>query len=461
MPRFPACLAMLALSVAGAPISPATAEDGDFDTTFHGSGMLTIEGGLGLVATTVIPAPDGRLVVVGAEITPGGGRDGVWYAVANDTVSPVCRLTPPSGSNTVELRDAIFDAAGRLLLVGDFDPAGGERLLLARYLYPACALDSTFDGNGLLDHNLPSGPLGEFARAVALHPTAGWIAVTGDVDLSPGGSVTAAFVALFTADGVPITAFDDDGWIAIHPTGAATDISLGVGIAFSPANRIVVAGQADHDGGTNTDIFVARLDLSGDLDPEFGVGGVARVAFDLVTDGFDGLEALAIDPRSGAAVLAGEIDDADGSRIGVARLTPEGDLDRSFAGDGRWYGNPCATDDTGASGLAIDGLGRPVASGYCANPGGTIFFALRLSAAGVVDPAFSDNGWAQIPFGDGDYQIATDVTLASGRVAFAGTFGADFGDPALALARLESSLLFADGFETSIYGSWSAVVGGS
>jgi uncharacterized delta-60 repeat protein len=433
---------------------PLCAADGDFDLGFFGSGQHVIEGEQGLYGSTVVAAPDGRVVIAGGELNLSGGSDVVWYAVSDGAVSSPCHLPAPGGSLSVGVSDAIFDGQGRLLLVGDHSPAGGNRLLLARYLYPACTLDPGFDGNGILDLNLPSGPIGDFANAVALHPTTGWIAVTGEVDpVSPTG-VATAFVVLMTDAGVPITAFGGDGVVEITPTGDPDEISIGNAIAFAPANRIVVGGEADHEAGANTDFFVARLELDGDLDPGFGTGGFARIAFDLVEDGFDGLRDLAVDPSSGALVAAGELESGDGNQVGVARLTAAGIPDSSFSGDGRWADNPCASDESGASALAVDGLGRSVATGYCQNPDGSVYFALRLSESGGLDPTFGGDGWAQIPFGDGDYLLETDVALSAGRVVFAGTFDSQF-----ALTRLENDLIFADSFEVSPFSTWSSVNG--
>jgi uncharacterized delta-60 repeat protein len=432
----------------------SAAADGDFDLDFFGSGQHVIEGEQGLYGTTVLAAPDGRVVIAGGELNLSGGADVVWYAVSDGSVSSPCHLAPPGGSLSVGVSDAVFDAAGRLLLVGDHDPAGGERLLLARYLYPACTLDPSFDGNGILDLNLPSGPLGDFANAVALHPTTGWIAVTGEVDPVSPTAVATAFVVLLTDAGVPITAFGGDGVVELTPTGDPDEISIGYAIAFAPANRIVVGGQADHAEGLNTDFFVARLGLDGDFDPDFGDEGLTRIAFNHVTNGFDGLMDLAIDPSTGFVVAAGEIETAEGNKVAVARLNSAGDLDSSFSGDGRWVDNPCASDESGASALAVDGLGRITATGYCQNPAGSIYFALRLTEAGQLDPAFGGDGWSQIPFGDGDYLLETDVTLSAGRVVLAGTFDSQF-----ALTRLENDLIFADGFEVSPFSTWSSVLG--
>lgn len=445
--RFQTSLAVMTLLA-----SPVLAAEGELDPLFFGSGQQVITEGLGIIASALAVGPDGALVVVAAELTAGGGNNAVWYRVGDSSHSLPCRLTPPSGASSVHFRDAIFDAQGRLLMVGGVVYPGGQRLGLARYLYPSCALDPAFDGDGLLDLDLPSGSFGEVANAVALHPTANWIALAGEVHAPPGGDAAAMFVALLNADGVPITAFDDDGWRALAPTGSLSDITIASAVAFSPANRIVVGGEADYDQ-LNTDFVIARVELDGELDLLFGDNGYARVGFDLVEDGFDALAALAIDPTSGAIVAAGEVEGPDGNRIALARLTTNGALDDGFHLDGRFTGNPCATEDTGASGVAVDGLGRIVATGYCFDPSGATYLALRLTPTGNLDPAFGTDGWTQIPFGEGDYILATEVETWSGRIAFAGTV-----DSALALARLDIALLLADSFELGGTHSWSDAV---
>jgi uncharacterized delta-60 repeat protein len=190
--------------------------------------------------------------------------------------------------------------------------------------------------------------------------------VTG-VAVQPNGRIVIAglsigdwdfAIARYTAAGLADQTFSDDG---IETTDfGGTDFADAV--AFSEGG-LVVAGNARV--GAGSDFALARYDLSGDLDPGFGVGGTQTT--DFRNGGFDAEPDLAVQ-RDGKLVLAGSTDSQGKSQdFALARYRPDGTLDPSFAGDGRrvtaFKGPGGKPRDDFATAVGIDRRGRIVAAG--------------------------------------------------------------------------------------------------
>ena len=133
-------------------------------------------------------------------------------------------------------------------------------------------------------------------------------------------------------------------------------------VALDQFGRPVVGGS--EAGGR---LLVMRLRSGGRRDPRFGRNGLATVTLPGVAPGgVRGLEVF----RDGRIVLAATLESPDGaapSRIALARLLPDGELDPSFGDDGIAVVGP---DGAHASALALtrDGVivvggGVPVADG--------------------------------------------------------------------------------------------------
>ncbi|MFN2376289.1 MAG: hypothetical protein ABR538_07110 [Candidatus Binatia bacterium] len=109
------------------------------------------------------------------------------------------------------------------------------------------------------------------------------------------------------------------------------------GLGRQADGKLVVSGTVGVGGGSN--YFVARLTTAGQLDEDFGVGGIAYASFNSI----DNAQALAI--RSDDAIaVAGCTTTAAGQVFAVAQFTSTGALDQGFSDDGR------ATVRTGPSG---------------------------------------------------------------------------------------------------------------
>jgi uncharacterized delta-60 repeat protein len=163
----------------------------------------------------------------------------------------------------------------------------------------------------------------------------------------------------------------------------------------------------------------------GALDPSFGTGG-------LVTTTFGGTEianAAAIQP-DGKIVVVGST--TSGNDFAVARYNPDGTLDTSFGGDGKFDftfgGTDVATD------VAIQSDGRIVVVGHTTV--GNDFAVARVLADGSsLDNSFSGDGKQFIDFGGTDKATAVAIR-PNGRIVVGGftTTNNDF-----AVAQLEAN----------------------
>ncbi|HUR85013.1 MAG TPA: hypothetical protein VMY78_06680 [Solirubrobacteraceae bacterium] len=295
---------------------------------------------------------------------------------------------------------------GRLLVAGDVRSAGGERVLTARFGATG-VLDPTFAPGGGRTDSFGSGEPGQRARAVLAQADGGTLvaAAAGDqlalARLDPDGRLDG----LFGAGGVALR--DPSGGGGVPPgTGPAA-------IAVMADGRIVVAGSVGvetDDGVPGEQIVVGRTSDRGVPDPSFG------------GDGFVVLQLGAASPRAHAAsaaralgvladgriVIAGRATSTVGEdRAFVARLTPAGALDASFAAGGRRLLQLGRASAARAASSAFEALvlepdGSVLAAGRASDVAGGDAVALtRLGATGALAARFGRNGTVSSQLGAG------------------------------------------------------------
>lgn len=219
--------------------------------------------------------------------------------------------------------------------------------------------------------------------------------------------------------------------------------------AIQPDGRIVVAGVSDARG--SHDFAVARYTSTKELDPSFGEGGVVLVDFGRRS--YDWAYALALQP-DGKILVAG-VSDASGSKdFALARLLPDGDLDRGFGERGLVAERVRSLTTDIVRGIVVQPDGRIVVAGvtfedvFTLNPHGD-FMVARYLPDGRNDLTFGVGGVMTTGFGEESYDDAYAVALQpDGKVVLGGYSncgagpGVLFGADQLALARyLPSGLL--------------------
>ncbi len=435
------------------------AADGDLDTDFWSDGKVYFSGTGSYEVSAVVVAPDDRVVVVGTRDPGAGGPEWFWRSLGDSSASGTCYFFPPGGATRGRANAAAFDSFGRLVVAGSAR-YGSDRLAVARFSYPDCTPDNSFDGDGFWTLDLPGGL--EEVMSLAVSPI-GVMALGG---YQNNGTDADLVVALLSYSGALITSFSADGWLTLDPSGAQIDDSV-AGVAFDASSKVIAAGTTGYGtNGTNGDWVVARFTLAGVLDPTFDGDGLARIAFDLggSTARHDALFGLARDPNTGKILLCGSAQSTTDTELAIARLSPDGALDTTFSLDGKVH-HALGGGQIRLTEIGVDGLGRVLAAGYREpSASDADLLAVRYTEGGALDSTFTGNGWTIVPFDIGPTSYIDDygqaMTLQAGRMVLAGEvlINTDF-EYRPGLARLDASLILADGFESGGAAEWSASLG--
>ena len=460
--RLSTVLSVLVLGRLLAPLPPLAAVDGAIDTSFWDDGRATLLTTLDYEIAALVTTPtDGEVVVVGTRSGESVSRAWYWRTTFDTAFGAACIFDPPGGATQGRALAAAFDPSGRLVVAGSAR-YGTDRLAVARFLYPDCELDDSFDGDGYYTLDVPNGS--EEIRAIEIG--ASGLAFAG---YRNDGTDNDLVVLRLQANGTPVSSFSGNGWLVHDPSGAELDDSAR-GVHVEAGGRVVVGGMTNYGAdGLNADFIAVRFEADGDLDPTFGTGGLARVAFDLggSSSRYDALSAMAVDPYSGAILLGGQASAISTDDLALARLTADGDPDPTFSGDGRLNLN-FGLEDLRVEEILLDGLGRITVAGtslaFSADEGEE-FFAARFLDTGSPDTTFSGNGWTTVGFDLGPTIYVHDrgraAAFSGGRLVIAGESMYEVGtDRTYALARLHNALVFADGFESGGTRLWSDVVSG-
>ncbi len=295
-------------------------------------------------------------------------------------------------------------------------PAGGDHGdFLALRLNPDGNLDPSFGSGGVVRTPIDLIPDGEDAVGGGALSPDGKILLAGG-SWAPRGETDFAFVR-YTADGDLDPTFSGDGIDSID----LEDYESAGGVALQPDGKIVSAGS-----GSPTDSFtVLRLLPNGDLDPDFGTGGVVQTQLG-VPEEPDVPRAIHVlgDGRilvTGTADYSWPYDD-----FAAVRYLANGDLDESF-GDG---GIAIVHADRAQWGFASAVMqdGKIVIGGEAEAPEAFMYESrlVRLLPDGAVDETFGDNGVVTEDFGGSGatYALAVDPDgkLISGGFSHDGSF---------------------------------------
>jgi uncharacterized delta-60 repeat protein len=345
--------------------------DGTPDPTFSFDGRVSIDFGDGGsdACASIVRQVDGKLVVVG--FTDNHLGSGNLFAVArlNADGSLDTGFGNGSGKSTVSFtiggttsalaRAVAIQVDGRIVVAGSAARADSGRDFAVARLLPDGSLDSTFNltGKVTIGFGLPTSTAAtEGAWAVALD-------AQGRI-LAAGTAGTRFAIARLNSNGMLDGDFDSDGRATID-FGLGTAGSKAYALVVQHDGKLVLAGQADtSDSGTpNIDMAAVRMQPDGSLDGGFGFQGKAIIAFDLIPNGGEKVNAV-VQESDGRLLFGGVSTGANNSAVGaIARLRSNGDLDLSFGASGRHtydLGFPSAS--VGFNSLSLQGT-RPVSCG--------------------------------------------------------------------------------------------------
>lgn len=181
------------------------------------------------------------------------------------------------------------------------------------------------------------------------------------------------------------TTFHHDG-LAVSNIGIGYDV--GFDLAIQPDGNILVGGGSNFIAGTETDFSFVRFLSNGNPDISFGGDGIVTTDFSML---YDLANAMYLMPDG--RFLAGGYTGGDWA---VARYLPNGDLDTTFSGDGK-FTLDFDTENDQVTGLGMQSDGKIIVGGFATIDG---FFArfcvARLLDNGTLDTTFGTDGYTSV-----------------------------------------------------------------
>lgn len=298
------------------------------------------------------------------------------------------------------------------------EPGGVRRA--AAMVCPTGTLDPTFGDAGVARLSLRPDDAGGFFALDLVGSSvvaAGW---------GLGGLGGTTFkLARLRSDGAADHSFGG-GEVVKTQWGASTSYyAFARAVGHQRDGRVVAVGWLER--GAQKDVLLSRYDITG--------------ALDSATFGADGKPILDL---GGAEIIeAGLVTEDDtilaaGSRDGqvlVARFTPDGALDTSFA-SGTGYFTFAFGDSSTAAALALDDKGRILVAGSATRRGQLGSLVVRLTPDGVLDGSFGSCSHVFAHAPGRDERAVSVAVSASGRIVVAGDSACDSGgDPRDFLVR--------------------------
>ena len=218
----------------------------------------------------------------------------------------------------------------------------------------AGTLDSTFGHNGIVLTNLGVNANGNQIQAI---PGAVTLQSNGDIVVAVGIGGLDSGLVRYLPNGTRDTTFGNGGFAALPDLGIA---SIRPGLAVQSDDKLVWAGEATADNGTNAAFAVVRFNANGTLDQGFGAGGLATTTF--ANSNVQGAQTVLVQPDgkilAGGAVLFGGRPPKDIG--GLVRFNADGSIDKGFGSGGQELvpnSNPVLSSVIGVTALGLDANG--------------------------------------------------------------------------------------------------------
>lgn len=414
--------------------------NGSLDATFDGDGFSGTTLASFDTARALAISSDGKIVLAGE--SDGGTGKAIALARFNSNgsldatfdgdgrvITFVSGLNLTANAIALQLSDA---NPAKILVAGSTNVAGGADFASVRYQWTG-ALDTTFDGDGVMVRNLAAGTdVATSVRILYTGATASRIVMAGHGQAGVGFPF-GAVVAKFLLTGAFDTTFDVDG---------VASVSMGVSNVYvnamtrTSAGKILTVGTMTGFG--DSEVASIQLTATGSLDTAWDLDGKR-----LEDVGDAGAQAVAVAARAdGGIVAAGQTNDGARDVFAVACYRTDGTLDPTFAGGGR----TTFVDDSqvlSVAGMALQSNDQILMAGtvIASGEGDYDFEVVRLDADGSPDASFGAAAVARIDFGFGPKDIAYDEVHAillqpDQRILLAGRTNSSFSSPAdWALAR--------------------------
>lgn len=348
-----------------------------------------------------------KIMIIGLILLNAG-----FYALAQDgsldtSFSTDGRVSTTIGTFDETAQDIVVQVDGKILVAGHSYNNMDYDFALVRYKTDGSLDTQTFGVAGVV--TTPIGSADDKILCMALQSD-GKIVVAGTAYM---GTKDMIALARYNVDGSLDNTFNGNGFLT---TSIGSNGDYPFGIAIQNDGKIVIVGGSTTS--TNLDLFVARYNADGSLDPTFDGDGIA----------LPGLSAnyadLANDVKiqsDGKIVVAGYTNGGLDADFAIVRFNANGSLDNSFDNDGIFTHPIVGTFNEYANALAIQSDGKIVVVGSSNN----LFYDFiitRYNPNGSLDSTFDVDGVVVTDFGvSTDFGAATDVALQNdGKILVTG-----------------------------------------
>lgn len=281
-------------------------------------------------------------------------------------------------------------------------------------------LDRSFGGgDGIVEVTGPAGqlPSGAGARmAIGPHDEIFVLFSNYPPCDPPFGCAVGLTVARYTPDGQLDPSFASAvPQLTVKQSALENEFDLAVGTDGKP----VLAAYGGAEGG----LLVARLGLDGNLDPTFGVGGVAPYTGAHLIETVRGRPKVAVQPDGKVVVAVAGGHEGEGTSAFVVRYLANGALDPGFGSGGE--ARPLVGTQTKPAGVFVGADGSITIPMPLCCVGGTPlygegFSVARLTAAGQPDPGLALDGslFFPTPGAEGAVEAATPTAAGGLLVSY-------------------------------------------
>lgn len=304
-------------------------------------------------------------------------------------------------------------------------PSLRSESLETRVLLSATHFDRTFSGDGRATDLLTLD--NEETVHIAVDGDGNYLVAATQTISGEFSTTSSVILTRYTPAGQRDATFGTNGSVT---TNLGLDFAFSAGVVVDADGNYVVGGYGSIEVQDGEDFLfftgagLARFTPDGDLDSTFGGGdGIVTTLFS--ADTVNSLEASAvIMDGSDRFLLAGQISsepDFD-QDFALLRYTSSGVLDTAFGTDGLARADFGATTDAAAD-VVVDANSRYVVTGRTFNDNDSTnnFGVARFTEAGILDNTFGSGGVAVIDFGPTDDIPQSIAVDASGRYVIAGT----------------------------------------
>lgn len=305
----------------------------------------------------------------------------------------------------IQLVQGIDGVEERLVIAGSWRITVGRKtytyLRVERYL-PNGTLDTTFANNGVALHNKP------YALAVAVQPGDQKILTVGDLE----------GMTRFNADGTVDTTFGGNG---DGTTGAGQS---GWSIKALADGKILVGGS--YSSGSSMLMAAMKLNANGSVDTSFGTSGRTTINFH---GSGSASRAFRIDLDPFGNIILGGFSrpkNSDNNDFAAARLTPSGQLDTTFNGNGKVLHDWAGLSDSSRSVAALSDGSVVITGSAQVATDVRDFGAVRFNYYGQLDMTFGSGGRTSADFGgNSEYshsvRIWNDPSCSCEKIVMAGS----------------------------------------